>query len=446
MFKQDSCKNVVIIDNTGVIIYFTMSNLPVYDLTPEDVMGGKLTSLYKNLDNNNSTLIAATKTGQPTINYKQGLKTKRNNLVYQVGSTYPIMDRDRIIGAIEFSDYFDKKGKLPYKGCFQSNIIYNRNGTCYTIDDIITRNQEMIKIKEKIHRVSKTESIILIQGNTGTGKELIAQSIHNCSNRREGPFISQNCGAIPENLLEGILFGTTKGSFTSAENKEGLFELAQGGTLFLDEINSLSPLSQVKLLKAIEERRIRRIGGSHEIPLDIRIIVALNEDPRVLMEQGRMREDLYYRISVVQIILPELIARKDDIELLSNYYIEIYNKKLGYNVKPISKELLDVFEQYNWPGNVRELKNVIEGAFNNITKNELTIEDIPSRMLESKKHEITDTLYNLNCDLKTYLEDHERSIILEAYKNYQNNLTLTAASLKISKQLLKYKLNKYTKQ
>ncbi len=442
MFEQYDSKNVVIVNSKGEIIYFTSDNLPIYDLLLENTMGRKITSLYKNLDNDNSSMIAAIKTGKSFFNLKQGLQTQRDKLVYQVGSTYPLIEDGKIIGAIEFADIIEENIS-GYSKFYKQEISYKENGTCYTIDDIITRNPRMLEIKEKIRRISRTESTVLIQGNTGTGKELVAHSIHNCSNRRQGPFVSQNCGAIPENLLEGLLFGTTKGSFTSAEEKEGLFELAKGGTLFLDEINSLSPVSQVKLLKAIEEKRIRRIGGAQDIPLDIRIIVAMNESPEDLIKTGRMREDLYYRLSVVQINLPDLVNRKDDIELLSNYYIERFNCELGYNVRLISQELLSIFQTYHWPGNIRELRNIIEGGFNTIIRNELTIKDIPKRVLESKNTNAIKILEGSGYDLKSYLENHEKNIIMEAYKAHQNNLSLTAKSLKISKQLLKYKLDKY---
>lgn len=445
MLEQYNSKNVVIVNNKGEIIYFTLNNLLTYDLMLENTMGRKVTSLYKNLDNKNSSMIAAIKTGKSFFNLKQGLKTQKGNLVYQIGSTYPLIEDNRIIGAIEFADIVDENENALNNKLFKQNIFYKENGTLYTLEDIITRNSRMNQIKEKILQTSKTDSIVLIQGNTGTGKELVAHSIHNCSNRSNGPFISQNCGAIPENLLESILFGTTRGSFTSAENKEGLFEIANGGTLFLDEINSLSPFSQVKLLKAIEEKRIRRVGGTQEIPLDIRIVVALNESPEILMKEGKMRDDLYYRISVVQIVLPDLIHRNDDIELLSNYFIERYNGELGYNVKPISQELLTIFAKYHWPGNIRELRNVIESGFNTITSNELAIKDIPKRILESNKIPKIKSLDDSVWDLKSYIENHEKNIVMDAYKKHQNNLSLTANSLNISKQLLKYKIDKYKK-
>lgn len=444
MFEQFNSKNVVIINKKGEITYFTKENLLVYDLMLENTIGRKLTTLYKNLDNSNSSMISAVKTGKSYFNLKQGLKTQQDNFVYQVGSTYPLIEDDKIIGAIEFSDILDENGfRTLLCKTLDKDRTYNENGTLYSVNDIITRNSRMIEIKEKIINASKSESIVLIQGHTGTGKELVAHSIHNCSNRRNGPFISQNCGAIPENLLESILFGSTKGSFTSAEDKPGLFELAKGGTLFLDEINSLSTFSQVKILKAIEEKRIRRLGGTKEIPVDIRIIVALNEDPEKMMIDGRMRDDLYYRLSVVQINLPDLIERKDDIELLSNYFIDLYNREFGLNVKMISNELLSVFHQYHWPGNIRELRNVIEGSFNNIPLNELTVKDIPKRILTGNKNNIAKLLDNPDYDLKSHLENYEKDIILKAYDAHQDNLTSAARSLKISKQLLRYKLDKY---
>jgi len=438
-------RNVVIVDNKGKIIYFSENNLSAYDLIFEDTIGRKVTSLYKNLDISNSSMIAAVKTGKTFLNLKQGLRTQRDNTVYQVGSTYPLIEDGKIIGAIEYCEIKKEDFRSAPKPLLNNKIVYKENGTCYTTDDIITRNTKMLEIKNRIQKASKTDSTILIQGNTGTGKELVAQSIHNCSNRKDKPFISQNCGAIPENLFESLLFGTTKGSYTGAEDKAGIFEMAKGGTLFLDEINSLSLYTQVKLLKVIEEKRIRRIGGTQDIPLDIRIIVALNQAPEKLIEEGKMRADLYYRLSVVQINLPDLIARKDDIELLSNYFIERYNQELGLNVKPISCEILEVFEKYNWPGNIRELKNIIEGGFNNLVYNELTIMDVPKRVFEIKKTSPLEILEGSEYTLKTYLEDQERNIIYEAYKNNNNSLIATAKSLKMSSQLLRYKLDKYGK-
>lgn len=435
-------KNVVIVDEKGKIKYFSENNLSMYDLCFDNIMGTEVTSLYKNLDKDNSSMMAALKTGNSYVNLEQDLKTQKNRVVSQVGSTYPLIEEGKVVGSIEYGVIVNS---IPKKlGSISENKNQHReNGTYFTLDDIITRNTKMLEVKEKIKKSSRMDSSVLIYGKTGTGKELVAQSIHNCSNRKDKPFISQNCGAIPENLFEGLLFGTVKGSFTGAEDKMGIFEQANGGTIFLDEINSLSQFAQVKLLSAIEQKRIRRIGGDKDIPLDIRVIAALNEEPHKLIEEERLRSDLYYRLSVVQIDIPDLSLRRDDIEIISNYYIEKYNQMLGTKVKPISSDLLEIFKNYRWEGNVRELKNIIEGAFNNILSDRITIEDIPSRIIENKIQSHSSVLEDTESSLKSYLENQEKNIIIEVYKKNNYNLKESAKSLRMSSQLLRYKLDKY---
>ncbi len=222
----------------------------------------------------------------------------------------------------------------------------------------------MQTLKERIVKVARTKSTVMIYGETGTGKELVARAIHNGGSRKNKRYLSQNCAAIPENLLESILFGTTRGSFTGAENRPGLFEIASGGTLFLDEINSMDLAVQAKILKAIEEQKIRRIGGTEDILIDVRIIAATNEDPLLCMQRGSLREDLYYRLKVVQLNIPPLRNRKEDIRPLTEYYINFYNTVMGKSIQKVDAQLMRLFYQYSWPGNVRELRNMIEGGFN----------------------------------------------------------------------------------
>ncbi len=437
MFKEDSFKHVVIVDNKGRVIYFTENNLPVYDLKKDEIMGNSIGRVYMNLNESNSSLIGAVTSGVTASNLKQGLETKKRKIVNQVGNTYPLIENNKIIGAIEFSNIISEK-IIRQSDIGGNNFLpYKTNGTRYALDDIITRNKDMIDLKNKIIRVARTNSNIMIYGKTGTGKELVAQSIHNESPRRDGPFISQNCGAMPSNLIEGILFGTEVGGFTDAKDKPGLFELANGGTLFLDEINSLDMEGQVKLLKALEERRVKRVGGLKEIPIDVRIVVATNEDPNKLLDESIMRSDLYYRLSVVQLRIPELRERKEDIEYLANYFIDQYNDEFNLNIAYIDKELLSIFKAYSWPGNVRELKNVIESGFNLVEGNKLTLNDVPESIVKYQPRE-----KNFN-GLKDYLDSSEKKIILSAYEANEKRLTATANYLKISKQLLRYKLDKY---
>jgi arginine utilization regulatory protein len=294
-------------------------------------------------------------------------------------------------------------------------------------------------------KIAKTNSTVLINGKTGTGKEMIAQSIHNLSDRYGGPFISLNCGAVPPNLLESTLFGTVKGSFTGAIAMPGLFEQAEGGTLFLDEINSLDYYLQVKLLKAIEEKVIRRIGGEKNISVNIRVISATNEDPDVLVAEKRLREDLFYRLGVVQIDLPTLTERKEDIEKLLEYYIYFYNNNMNIYIEGCQPEVMECFKRYPWPGNIRELKNAVETAYNNVSSNHITIKDIPKRMKDYQlsSNRENDDHHNPMHSLKSAVEDYEKKLILKELANTNGKITEAARRLGLSKQLLKYKMDKY---
>lgn len=440
--KLSEYEDVIVIDKNGIIVFYDMANVRLFDLKPEEIIGKKVTSLYKNIDDTTSTLMVAAKTGASICDYKQELKTKKNNVVYQIGSTFPIMDGEKAIGAIEFSKYLYTKDTIKQIKNHAVHKIYRKNNTIYTIDDIKTSTPKVEAIKDKIRKAGQTDSSVLILGSTGTGKEMVAQSIHNCSERRNKPFISLNCAAIPQNLLESTLFGTVKGSYTGAEDREGLFEAADNGTLFLDEISSMEPIMQVKLLKAIEEKQIRRVGGSKSIILDVRIIAAINRTPQKLIADDAFRSDLFYRLSVIQINLPKLKERPPDIEFLSKYFVDYYNEKLGMSVNEIAPEVMDLFMAYDWPGNVRELKNIIEGAFNCTTDNRIKLEDVSDRLFEMPER--PSSSYSVSSmGLMEYLQHCEKEIIKQTLEKYEGNMSEAARQLKISRQLLKYKVEKY---
>ncbi len=233
----------------------------------------------------------------------------------------------------------------------------------YRFSNIIGRSRPMQEIFALIERVSRTSSTVLVEGESGTGKELIARAIHYESNRATHRFLSVNCGALPEDLLESELFGHERGSFTGAvREKKGLFREAHGGTLFLDEISEMSPAMQVKLLRALQEKKVRRVGGNEEEPVDVRIIAATNRDLKEQTETGLFREDLFYRINVIPIRLPPLRRRREDIPLLVDFFIKKYSESMSIEQKKISVEAMRTLESYYWPGNVRELENVIERA------------------------------------------------------------------------------------
>ncbi|MFC2948029.1 sigma-54 interaction domain-containing protein [Virgibacillus sediminis] len=441
--------NVLITDEKGYVSFYDVADLNVLKELgpwPEVIIGKHVTSFYTNLSHENSTIMTVLKNKTPLLNCRQEMVTRIGSKIESYSSTFPIEDNDRMIGAIEFSKRYFKKENIQSLEKYATHKIFRKNNTIFTIDDLISKNPTMNKIKDRIKKIAKTNSSVLVHGKTGTGKEIVAQAIHNLSDRYTKPFLSLNCSTIPQNLMESTLFGTVKGSFTGAENMAGLFEQAEGGTLFLDEINSLDMHLQVKLLKAIEEKRIRRLGGSRNIDLDIRLISATNEDPYNLVVEKNFREDLFYRLSVVQIDLPELKDRREDIEVLLRYYLDFFNSNMNMSIDSVEQEVIDCFNRYSWPGNVREFRNAIETAYNFVSSNRITMDDIPNRIKNGKgtSQKITDASQPTEgYSLKTDVENYEKEIIYKAIKEEGGVLAKTARQLGISKQSLKYKLKKY---
>lgn len=366
---------IVMINDKGVIEYSDNFRTDINNLYYEEVVGRYIWEVYPKLNEENSSLLRVLRSGTAILNESQHLVNFKGVEIDAVNSTFPVKSGEKIIGAVEVSMFLeaDKRRKDISLKLKEKESSINS----YNLDDIITNDDIMVDIKNKVLKVSKTDSPVLIYGHTGTGKEMIAHSIHNNSKRASKAFISQNCAAIPSTLLESILFGTVKGSYTGAENRMGLFEAADGGTLFLDEINSMEISVQPKLLKAIEDQEIRRIGTTESKKVDVRIITAINEPPSKIIHENKFREDLFYRIGVVQINLPDLKERKSDIEVLTGYFIKEYNQIMERNIKGLEDSVYKIFKNYNWPGNIRELKNVIESAFNLTGNDVIKVEDLP---------------------------------------------------------------------
>ena len=310
-------------------------------------------------------------------------------------------------------------------------------------ETIIADSPAMQAILQTAAQVAQTDSTVLISGETGTGKELIVNAIQKTSRRKDAPFIKQNCASIPSTLLESILFGTTKGSYTGAKDTPGLFELADGGTLFLDEINSMELTAQAKLLRVLEDNCIRRIGAKEEKQVNVRIIAAVNEDPEGCVERNKIREDIFYRLCVLRYDIPELYRRKGDIPLLMEYFRKHYNKKFHKQIMAYSSEVQDIFLAYNWPGNVRELKNGIESAFHNNHTAILTRNDIPNYILSRLAVDTMHAEDVRGLPLHEMLARYEVLLIEDAYRRNGGSLTKTAAELQVSKQNLAYKMKKY---
>src|SRR6202030_329702 len=254
--------------------------------------------------------------------------------------------------------------KIENRQLKQENVLLKRTlGLSHQFSNIIGRSEAMLEVFKMIQTVARTNSTILLTGESGTGKGLVAQAIHFHSLRREKPLVSLNCGAMPENLLESELFGHMRGSFTGADaNKKGLLEVAEKGTVFLDEIGEMSAVMQVKLLRVLQERRFRRVGGLEELTADIRVVAATNQDLDKLVAEGRFREDLFYRINVIPISLPPLRQRREDIPLLSEHFLAKYTEQMGKAISGISQEAMELLIEHDWPGNIRELENVLERA------------------------------------------------------------------------------------
>jgi two-component system response regulator PilR (NtrC family) len=308
---------------------------------------------------------------------------------------------------------------------------------------LIGNSAAMQRIYELIGQVAETRTSVLISGGSGTGKELVARAIHESSDRQDKPFVAVNCGAIPENLLESELFGHVKGAFTGAmQNKSGLFETADGGTLFLDEVGELPVSLQVKLLRAIQEKRIRRVGGTSDRGVDVRILSATNRCLEDDIASGRFREDLYYRLNVIQIALPPLRDRMDDLPLLVQYFLEKYSAELGKPVNEISDEALAVLQGYHYPGNVRELENAIERAVALARGPRIECESLPSTLVRPPEASAPSRIPPEGVELEALVSDYERGLIREALMRTGGVKKHAAHLLGVSFRSLRYRLEK----
>ncbi|HYM00926.1 MAG TPA: sigma-54 dependent transcriptional regulator [Blastocatellia bacterium] len=335
---------------------------------------------------------------------------------------------------------------LEKKRLRQENVLLKRElRQRSSLDNIIGRSPQMQAVYQMIETVAATASTVLITGESGTGKELVARAIHNMSNRASAPFVSINCGAFTETLLESELFGYMKGSFTGAESyRKGLFEAAEGGTIFLDEIGETTPAMQVKLLRVLQERSIRRVGGVEEIPVDCRVVAATNRDLGQMVEDGSFRNDLYYRISVIPIEMPPLRARSQDIPDLVRHFLEKYGSAAGRTSLEVSEETLHYLDSYDWPGNVRELENTIERAVALEPTNVMMPERLPERILKYKPRNISECdLPQEGIDLEAYLAQLEKDYIIRALQRTGGNQTRAAEVLNMSVRSLRHLLDKH---
>lgn len=451
--KMDYVDAIMIVDRHGKIVYSVRYNPRFYNDGLEDelenIINRNFLEIYPDIDPKDSTVVKCINEGKIFYHPQQVFSDYKGRVINTRNLTIPIIRSGRILGAIELSKDITKiEEKIEDKiHIIDTKFEEESKDLEYSFGDIITSNKTMLHNIERAKIIADNKSSVIVYGETGTGKELYVQSIHNYSNRRDKPFVVQNCAALPENLFESILFGSVKGAFTGAIDKPGLFEEADGGTLFLDEVNSMPLNLQAKLLRVLQDGKVRRVGGSKEKEVDVRIIAAMNIEPMKAMELGQMREDLFYRLSVVNIKLLPLRNRKEDIMLYVNHFIHMYNEKYGKSIDCISEDVKELFFNYNWPGNVRELQHIIESSINFAQDNIIQKVHLPVYLSEKKTETNTsiDDIYPMeqSTSLDDVLEELEKKMIMKALKESKGNVTKAASILKITRQRLHYKLDKY---
>lgn len=454
-------EGIHVVDANGITIFYNHVAARLDALTPEEVLGKPLLEVFPSLDRESSTLLRVIDSGESIYNQPQVYKNWRGVRVETINTTLPVRVGKRLVGAVEVAKDIGKLKELSERLVdLQAQISKPKrtkrtaDGISFHFEDILTNSDRMNQLKERARRAARTSSPVMIYGETGTGKELFVQSIHHASARSTNPFIAQNCAALPASLLESLLFGTTKGSFTGADDRPGLFELADGGTLFLDELNSMPLDLQAKLLRVLQDGQIRRIGGKQSIKVDVRVIAAVNEVPQSLVQRGLMRTDLYYRINVVSFELPPLRQRREDIDLLVRHFLDKFNQQFGMSVRGVSHEVARLFAGYHWPGNVRELEHVVEAAMNMVDTDIIQLEHLPPHLLERPIDVGEAALQALVPPVSMWASEQqalpdilrtlEERIIADALKTTEGNVQRAARLLGIPRQTLQYKLSSRT--
>ena len=441
-------EGVYIVDKRGVGRFYNDVMASMEKVNMEDVLGKKFHDAFPERRKNDSTMLKALIKAEATVGQQQSYKNFYGKEITTINSTVPIVVEGETVAAIEvakditdirrMSDTLLELQKSAEKPVQNKGVIKR-----YTFDDIYGENEEFEIALSRARKAADNDASVFIYGETGTGKELFAQSIHYCGKRKDKPFLAQNCAAIPESLLEGILFGTSKGSFTGAVDREGMFEQANGGTLLLDEISAMPYDLQSKLLRVLQEDYIRRVGGMKDIPVNVRIIATVNEPPEELIAQGKLRKDLFYRLNVVNIQIPALRERRDDIPRLAERFLEKFNERFGKEIWMLSDGVIKRLQNYDYPGNVRELENIIEQAVS-MGENEHVLTEknlaMPSAVRKIRPMEIE---YGGDIALDRYMDQVEAKIIRDTLLDSGGNITKAAEKLQIKRQTLQHKLKKY---
>ncbi len=450
---------VQIYDKNSCVVFINKASRRIssisYDL---DISGKHLQDLY-DLNGEYSTVLTTLRTQAPVINRFDNFKLKNGVNITSVNTAYPIFNSKELVGVIVFEQDVNAIGENIErlenikKTMLEQSISFEDKSKDrkYRFTDIIGKNKSLLEAIKLSKKVSAQDCNVLIYGETGTGKEMFAQSIHEESSRKNKKFLAINCAAVPETLIESMLFGTTKGAFTGSIDRAGLLEEVNGGTLFLDELNSMSLSMQSKLLRVIQENSFRRVGGEKDININVRFISSCNEDPYKITDDNILRKDLFYRLSAVIIEIPPLRNRIDDIEILIKHCLKQNMYKYYKTVDHIDESVMEILKAYKWTGNIRELFHVVEYALNVIEGNSWEVSHLPKYITNS--YEIADeTAIGLKNNIKADIYDHDLQYIMDEFESdvlkkvlehNGYNISKTANSLGIKRQSLQYRIKKY---
>lgn len=468
---------VHIVDDQGCLQFINQAVEAFENLTDADVKGKHIKELYTQGE---SPTLKALYERTPVPEH-ENIYMLNGKQYHQLAKAFPLFAGDKLLGVCTVQrDMTLVSQVLSDNTTLKKNQQKNPKAKRKTFDSLIGEHPTFRQSIELARNAAGNDVSVLLSGFTGSGKEVFAQAIHNSSPRRDKPFLAINCAAVPDGLLEGILFGTTKGTYTGSIDKVGLFEQAEGGTLFLDEINSMSLESQAKLLRVLEEKEIRRLGGGCDIKINVRIISSINTTPQIALQKNQLREDLFYRLSVMTIVIPPVKNRPHDIDLLTEHFIKKFNRTYKKNLQSLSPEVHEFFISYPWPGNVRQLKHVIESAISSIPpdRTEIRMQDMPHYLFDATttyvgtmqdisapifpiaqastdpaandatQHNVSkaDSMHANDLqpeNLYTIIEEREKQKILDALLQSNGNISKAARQLGVSRQKLTYHMKKH---
>ncbi len=446
-------EGVQVYDRNAHAVFFNRASRGISHIPDGvDIEGRHLLDLYS-LDENISTTMTALRTRAPVINRVDRFTVPDGSTALTANTSYPVFRQGRLAGAVVFeqTEELVRQELSRLEATSQALATFTSKSvhmgfSGYTFENVIGHGKKLLEAVELGRKAAGQTRPVLLVGETGTGKEIFAQSIHRSSSRRGKKFLAINCAAIPETLIEGTLFGTQKGGFTGSENRPGYLEEACGGTLFLDELNSMSLAMQSKLLRVLQENTFRRVGGSRDIALDVRIISSCNEDPFQAIADNRLRRDLFYRLSAMIIELPPLRDHLEDLDELVSSHLDATAYQHVSPVPSLDPEVWRIFRSYPWPGNVRELFHVLDYAWNVSDSDTLRPEHLPSylrRETAAPEKDSPEVIDFSDTSLQALLDSREHQILVQALDYCGGNITRTAQTLGILRQSLQYRIRKY---